>query len=121
MHDEYSTHRAQLAVILALREAGHQVVVGLEMFERRDKETLDRWLAGKLPEREFIEAFLRNWCRLLPQYLDIVLYCRDNGVPMTGLNVPRSLTSNVASQCFESLTEEERGRLPPIACEVSPA
>ncbi|TVM36422.1 ChaN family lipoprotein [Oceanidesulfovibrio marinus] len=121
VHDEYATHLAQLAVIRALREAGHEVVVGLEMFERRDQETLDRWLAGKLPEREFIEAFRRNWGRLWPQYRDIFLYCRENGVPMAGLNVPRSVTRKVASQGFESLTEEERGMLPPIACDVSPA
>lgn len=121
VHDEYTNHQAQLAVIRALKDSGRDIVVGLEMFERRDQETLDRWLAGTMPEREFIKAFRRNWGRLWPQYRDIFLYCRNNGVPMAGLNVPRSVTRKVASKGFESLTEAERGMLPPIACDVSPA
>ncbi len=119
-HDEFLHHLAQLEVIRALHRAGHDIAVGLEMFERREQEALDKWTAKELEERAFMSVFRRNWGQMWPLYRGIFMYCRENGIPMVGLNVPRSVTRKVAREGFESLTEEEIGMLPPIACNVTP-
>lgn len=120
-HDRLEHHEAQLAVIKAARRAGLDVAVGLEMIQHRDQEHLDRWVAGDLRNRKMQEVFLRNWGFNYNLYRAIFEYCRKEGVPMIGLNVPREITRKVAREGFESLTDEERGLLPPITCEVGPA
>ena len=119
-HGNAGHHGAQLAVIRALHEAGDEVCVGLEMFQRREQAVLERWIGGDMAEDEMQAAFLRNWGVEWPAYREIFLYCRDNKVPMAGLNVPRAITRKVARQGFSSLTAEEIGLLPPIACRVAP-
>ncbi len=119
-HGNTRHHGAQLAVIRALHEAGTEVCVGLEMFQRREQAILDRWIDGNMSEDAMQDAFLRNWGVEWPAYRGIFLYCRDNNVPMAGLNVPREITRKVARQGFSSLTAEEIGLLPPIACHVAP-
>lgn len=119
-HDQLSHHLGQLEVIRALRRAGHDIAVGLEMFERREQESLDAWLAGDMDERAFMSVFRRNWGDMWPLYRAIFVYCRDESIPMVGLNVPRSVTRKVAREGFESLTQDEIGMLPPIACNVTP-
>jgi uncharacterized iron-regulated protein len=119
-HGNTRHHDAQLAIIRALHEAGDNVCVGLEMFQHREQAVLDRWVAGGMSEDGMREAFLRNWGVEWPAYREIFLYCRDNAVPMAGLNVPREITRKVARQGFASLTAEEIGLLPPIVCRVAP-
>jgi uncharacterized iron-regulated protein len=119
-HGNRLHHGAQLAVIRALHEAGDAVCVGLEMFQRREQHVLGRWVAGKMAEEEMQEAFLRNWGVEWPAYRAVFLYCRDQGIPMAGLNVPREITRKVARQGFAALTPEEMGLLPPITCSVDP-
>jgi uncharacterized iron-regulated protein len=120
-HDQLAHHKAQLAVIKAARQAGLDVAVGLEMIQHRDQEALDRWVGGTMRSREMQDVFVRNWGFNYNLYRAIFEYCRKEGVPMIGLNVPREITRKVAREGFESLTEEERGLLPPITCEVGPA
>ncbi len=119
-HDNMTHHEAQLAVIRALREAGEPLVVGLEMMTRQAQPALDAWVAGTMDEATFIEVFTENWGDMWPYYREIFLYCREHGLPMAGLNVPRAITRKVARQGFNSLTREELGMLPPIACVVHP-
>ena len=120
-HGTAAHHGAQLAVIRALHESGDAVCVGLEMFQRREQSVLDRWVGGGMSEGEMEAAFLRNWGVEWPAYREVFLYCRDRGIPMAGLNVPREITRKVARQGFGALTPEEIGLLPPIACSVDPA
>lgn len=119
-HGNPRHHAAQLAIVSALHTAGTPVAVGLEMFQHRDQQVLDDWVAGKIPEREMIQAFTRNWGVMWTAYRDIFIFCRDHDVPVVGLNVPREITRKVARQGFASLTREELGLLPPIVCRIDP-
>ncbi|MCX7794322.1 MAG: ChaN family lipoprotein [Thermodesulfovibrionales bacterium] len=112
-------HETQLEIIKALHEKGIAIAIGLEMFTAQDQKILDRWVSGEIGEREFIEAFYRNWGIGWKYYKDIFLYARDNKIPMVGLNVPREITRKIAEKGFLSLTEKELSKLPPgISCEV---
>lgn len=119
-HGNPGHHQAQLIIVDAMHQAGMPVAVGLEMIQQREQHVLDEWVAGRMPEQEMIQAFTRNWGIQWPAYRDIFLYCRDHGLPMVGLNVPREITRKVARQGFASLTREELGLLPPIVCRIDP-
>jgi uncharacterized iron-regulated protein len=118
LHTEESHHRAQLAVIRSLVEAGARVAVGLEMFRRDSQEELDRWTAGKTDPREFERIYADNWNYPWPAYRMIFEYAREHRIPMIGLNVARDITRQVARGGFQSLTEEQRGRLADVTCAV---
>lgn len=119
-HGNSRHHAAQLSIVKALHASGMSVAVGLEMFQQREQDVLDNWVAGAIPESEMVQAFTQNWGIQWPAYRDIFIYCRDHGVPMVGLNVPREITRKVARQGFVSLAREELGLLPPIVCRIDP-
>jgi uncharacterized iron-regulated protein len=120
LHDEIRSHQAQLAVIQSMHESGLPIAVGLEMFQHRDQEALDRWVRRETSEEQFREAFERNWGFGWGLYREIFLYCRERSIPMVGVNVPRMITAQVAAHGFDSLTPEQLGQLPPISCTVDP-
>jgi uncharacterized iron-regulated protein len=114
-------HAGQLAIIRALHQRDASFAVGLEQMERRFQDALDDWVTGEVSEGRMEQVFARNWGRdMWIHYRPIFRFCRDEGIPMAALNVPRAITRKVARQGFESLTEEEIGMLPPIVCEVDP-
>jgi uncharacterized iron-regulated protein len=120
LHDDPRSHHVQLEVIKGMVEKGVAIAVGLEMFQHRDQAMLDRWVQGKVPEEEFRTVFQRNWGYGWGLYREIFLYCREQNVPMVGVNVPREITRQVAAQGFDSLSPEQLGQLPPVSCSVEP-
>ena len=117
-HTDESHHRAQLRVIQALQEAGAKVAVGLEMFRQDSQGALDRWTAGDISPREFEAIYSDNWNYPWPAYRPIFEYARAQKIPMIGLNVAREITRQVARQGFQSLSEEQRGQLSDVACNI---
>jgi uncharacterized iron-regulated protein len=113
MHDREAHHQWQLNIIKALKTAKTQLAVGFEMFTYESQKDLDDWVAGVIPESEFIKIYYRNWNFPWPLYDDIFLYIRDNKIPAIGLNVPPEITRKVSASGFSSLTKEERAKLPP--------
>jgi uncharacterized iron-regulated protein len=117
-HTDESHHRAQLLVIRALHDAGAQVAVGLEMFRQDSQGALDRWTAGDISPREFEAIYRDNWNYPWPAYRPIFEYARARKIPMIGLNVARDITRQVAREGFQSLSEEQRGQLSDVACNI---
>lgn len=119
LHDHPGHHQAQLAVIEALHQAGHQVVIGLEMFQRDDQDYLDDWVAGRIPREEFVEIYHRNW-QWWSLYQPIFDFAREQGIRMLGLNVPREITAQVAREGFDSLTPEQMREIGFVSCRIEP-
>lgn len=120
-HDDARHHAAQLELIRQLRQEGHQLAIGLEMFTTGSQKELDRWVAGKLSVARFRKIYLDDWNMSWEFYRDIFIYARDNRIPLIGLNLPKEISSKVARQGFAALSPEERLKLPPgITCNVSP-
>ncbi len=118
-HTNAAHHAAQLKVIRALNRESVPLSIGLEMFRKRDQNTLDRWVAGELAETDFEQAYLDNWSFPWPLYREIFIYARDKKIPMVGLNVSREVTRQVARQGFASLSEAQREELEGVSCDVT--
>jgi uncharacterized iron-regulated protein len=118
LHSNEEHHRMQLAVIKALHDAGVRVGIGLEMFRRDSQEDLDRWISGDISPAEFHKRYYDNWNYPWPAYGIIFEYARENKIPMVGLNVSREITQQVARKGFDSLSEEQRGKLEDVVCVV---
>lgn len=119
-HNEPGHHQAQLQIVHSLVQSGIPVAVGLEMFRAGSREALERWVAGEMPEEDFRGIYRDNWSFPWALYRDIFMYAKEKKVPLAGLNVPRTITRQVARQGFRSLTPEQKGMLPFIECEVDP-
>ncbi|MBW2489075.1 MAG: ChaN family lipoprotein [Deltaproteobacteria bacterium] len=117
-HSNIAHHRAQLAVIRALKEAGLEVAIGLEMFRHESQPALDRWVAGEIDAQSFEKIYYDNWNFPWQTYSMIFEYARDRKIPMIGLNVPREITRKVARNGFQSLTQEQKGQLAEVSCVV---
>ena len=117
-HSNVAHHRAQLAVIRALKEAGIEVAIGLEMFRHESQPALDRWVAGEIDAHSFEKIYYDNWNFPWQKYSMIFEYARDRKIPMIGLNVPREITRKVARNGFQSLTSKQKGQLAEVSCVV---
>ena len=118
-HDNRWHHQVQLRVIDALHQSGIKVAVGFEMFQKTAQVDLDHWVSGKMNEEDFFRVYSRSWdFNLWPLYRDIFIYAREHSLPMVGLNIPRSLVSQVAREGFGSLTVEERRKIGFLSCNV---
>ena len=117
-HTNQQHHRAQLAVIRALHEAGIQVAVGLEMFRNESQSALDEWIAGDIDDERFERIYYDNWNFPWTAYRKIFEYARDHQIPMIGLNVPREITRQVSRNGFKSLSPEQKGKISEVSCIV---
>ena len=117
-HTNRNHHFGQLNVIQSLNEAGVQVAIGLEMFKSDSQQALDRWVAGNISETEFQKIYYANWNYPWSAYQMIFEYARKEKIPMIGLNVPRDITRQVSRQGFNSLSEEQKGKLADVTCRV---
>jgi uncharacterized iron-regulated protein len=117
-HTNQNHHFAQLNVIQSLNEAGVQVAIGLEMFRNDSQQALDQWVDGKIGKAEFQEIYYNNWTYPWSAYEMIFEYAKKEKIPMIGLNVPRDITRQVSSKGFNSLSEEQKGKLADVSCGV---
>lgn len=117
-HTSIDHHFGQLNVIQSLKEAGVQVAIGLEMFRDDSQQALDQWVAGTISEEQFEAIYYDNWNYPWPVYRMIFDYARQEKIPMIGLNVPREITRQVSQGGFNSLSEEQRGKLKDVSCRV---
>ena len=118
-HGDAGHHRMQLTIIDALARKTPALAVGLEMFQVDFQQDLDRWVAGKLDENEFLPIYEQNWS-WWPGYRPIFEYAKDRQVPLVALNISRDITRQVARNGFDSLTAEQLQGIEGAPCIVDP-
>ena len=116
LHDNPASHRLQLEVLKAMfaKNPG-KVALGMEMFTTKQQDVLDRWVAGELTEKEFLREslwFTEGWNFDFGYYRAILEFCRDNQIPVRGLNVDKDLGRKVSMSPVEELAPEVRAQLP---------
>jgi len=109
-HNNAAHHFWQLQSLAMVLGSGRELVIGMEMFPRRVQPALDRWVAGELTEREFLEQseWYRVWRFDAELYLPILRFARMNRVPLVALNVDRKLTSDTAKQGWDAIDPARR-------------
>ena len=114
-HNDMASHRLQLKVVQAMAKRwSGQIAIGMEMFIPGQQEALRRWVAGESTEAEFLSEskWKERWNVDFDYYRPLLLFARENGIPVIGLNVPKSLVHAVAKMDFSELPEDERRQLP---------
>ena len=94
-HDDPATHALELAILDAVSRRRDRVVLALEMFERDVQPLLADYLAGRVPEADFL-ARARPWARYATDYRPLVELALRKGWPVVAANVPRRIASLVA-------------------------
>ena len=104
IHDSAEHHAWQLQTLAALHVLRPQMVIGFEAFPRRVQPVLDRWVAGELTQREFLQQveWEKVWNFPPALYLPLFEFARINRIPMIALNVDRALTAAVSRQGWEN-------------------
>jgi hypothetical protein len=97
-------------VIAAIHGRRPDLVLGFEMFPRRVQATLDRWVAGELDERAFLDAVGWDdvWGHDPAYYLPLFHFARANRVKMVALNVDRALVSRAGREGLARVPRPER-------------
>ncbi|MCP5008103.1 MAG: PDZ domain-containing protein [Planctomycetes bacterium] len=115
-HDNYQAHQVQLKIVKGLFDAsGGNIVVGMEMFQRRSQEKLDAFISGKMDEKQFIkEAWLPDWGYDYDYYKEIFDFLKTNGIKLIALNANDELREKINKKGLENLSDEEKKELPQI-------
>jgi uncharacterized iron-regulated protein len=109
-HGEADHHRWQLQVLAAFHVQRPNMVIGFEMFPRRVQPVLDRWVAGELTVKEFLEQseWSRVWNMPAELYLPLIQFARINRIRMLALNVDKKLSHAIAEQGWDAVPPAER-------------
>lgn len=110
VHDDADHHRWQLQTLAALHARRPDMAIGFEMFPRRVQPVLDRWVAGELAVKEFLEQseWHANWNMPAELYLPLFEFARINRIPMLALNIERKLSRAITEKGWDAVPDAER-------------
>jgi uncharacterized iron-regulated protein len=113
-HDRYEDHLNQLAVIEGLQGRGKKLAIGMEFFQQPFQGALDAFVAGEIDEREMLRRteYFDRWRYDYRLYRPILRFAQEHGIPVIALNLESELTEKVGRGGIESLSPEERARIP---------
>ncbi|HEY5975711.1 MAG TPA: ChaN family lipoprotein [Geobacteraceae bacterium] len=111
-HDQRSHHQLQLDIIKTLHADGSRLAIGLEMFGLESQAALDRWVRGTMSLQEFVTTYQRNWTIPWAEYDTILLYARNNRIPLVALDAPNDIVRQITHLGFSSLSADQLARLP---------
>lgn len=106
-HDDPAHHQWQLQTLAALHVMRPDMIIGFESFPRRAQPILDRWIAGELTARQFLELTEWNkaWNYPPELYLPLFHFARLNRIPIIALNVDRALTEAVRQKGWDAVPD----------------
>jgi uncharacterized iron-regulated protein len=112
-HDNPASHRLQLDLLQALAQRyPGRTAVAMEMFTPAQQGALDTLVAGEIDEKNFLKSWYNSWKMDFAYYQEILTYCRDQEIPILGINAERTLVRAVGRKNFAELSAEEQALLP---------
>ncbi len=113
-HGRFSHHVMELEVIKGAHGRGKKIAIGMEMFQRPFQKTLDDYIEAKIDEREFLKntQYFKRWGFDYNLYRSILQFARSEKIPVVALNMTQEIVDKVFNGGFDSLSEEEKKRLP---------
>jgi uncharacterized iron-regulated protein len=115
-HDSPQDHAAQLTLLegLAERNPG-KLALAMEMLRSDAQAGIDAWLAGESTDEDLETLWEDNWSSgSLPLYEPLLLYARDNGIPVVALNAVDSVKDAVKEHTLDALPESVRDAVPEV-------
>ncbi|MEK7279102.1 MAG: ChaN family lipoprotein [Nitrospirota bacterium] len=114
-HDSLADHQIQMAILKGLwRRFPGKVAVGMEMFRRPVQADLDRWVRGGMEDKEFQKTWYENWGIDDGYYKALLLFIRENKIPVIALNASRETENKIRTEGFKGLSPEDLKGLPEI-------
>ncbi len=109
-HDDDTHHQWQLQTLAALHLLRPRLAVGFESFPRRVQPVLDKWVAGELTVKDFLEQsdWKNVWNMPAELYLPLFEFARINRIPMIALNVDRKLSDAVTERGWDAVPASEK-------------
>lgn len=109
-HTNADHHRWQLQMLAGLFALQPALAIGLEMFPREAQPVLDRWVAGELTEKEFLQQthWQSGWRFDAGLYLPIFHFARINRIPMHAINVNPVLLGEVRAKGWAAIDAAAR-------------
>ena len=113
-HDQFAHHMNQLKVIKKIHEAGYQLAVGMEMFQKPFQQVVDDYLAGQIDEYTFLKKteYFSRWRYDYNLYKPIIDYLKQQRIPLVALNIEGDLTRKVAREGMYGLPGKKKKQLP---------
>jgi aminopeptidase N len=114
-HDQFSHHVMQLEIIKDLHRRGKKLAIGMEMFQRPFQKVLDDYIEGNIDERELLRKtqYFKRWGLDYNLYKPILEFARSEKIPLAALNMKQEIVDKVFRGGLDSLSEEEKGLIPP--------
>lgn len=113
-HVDQADHFLQLRIIRAIHQEYPDLAIGMEMFNRKNQEALDLYVKGEIDERQFIRdsSYFANWGYDYRLYRDILIFAREQGIPLLALNLDKDIVSRTFRQGgVLALDQESRDEL----------
>lgn len=115
-HDNPEDHKIQLQIIQSLQQRNRKIAIAMEMFVQSSQNVLNRYLAGKLSEQEFVQqSNYQQWGYPWEYYAPILRFAGEKQLPVIALNIPIEITRQVSRSGLESLTPQQRKLIPPFS------
>lgn len=116
VHTNAFHHDIQLSILQAMLRHQANLAVGMEMFAVTYQSVLDQWSEGLLTPEVLIEKthWYANWRHDFDLYRDILVFIKDNHIPLFGLNIPFHIPSKIRIGGIESLLGCDRQDLPEV-------
>jgi uncharacterized iron-regulated protein len=116
-HTSAADHLLQFRIIQALYKKDPHLVIGMEMFPSASQQALDTYVMGDtgMEERDFLKKsqYFQVWGYDWRLFRDIFNFARMNRIPIIGLNLERSIVSDVfKTGSTDNLTPEQQRALP---------
>ena len=109
-HNSLPMHDIQHRIAQALYAGDKDLVLGLEMYDVKWQEHLNKWSLGLLTEDEFIDQaqWYVNWNFNFNYYKKIFDLAKENKIPVYALNAPRKIIRKIRMQGWDALNDEEK-------------
>lgn len=112
-HDNPAVHRLELTLLQALAQRyPGRTALAMEMFTPSQQTALDGWVGGELSEKEFSRRWYNGWTMDFDYYRDLLLFARENHIPILGINAEKALVKAVGRTPFSELSAAEQAQLP---------
>lgn len=110
VHTNPNHHIWQLQTISQIYLYNPNMILGFESFPRSKQDILDKWVQGKLSEKEFIDqsGWDEFWRFDKNLYMGLFNFARINHIEMVALNVERELINSVSKNGWAQINEGER-------------